>query len=163
MIAVLRVPMAVVLEVVMVFMATRLVAASRKVDVQVIAFMGAVAVIGQESASSSRLGLTTLGGARCVPVGTAEIDRPSTATRMSWQQRAKRVRLAGDECERWQAVSQPELGEGLGRVAGRPLDPAGRGARRRLVGQVCAREDSGERQVQSTARDRLWGHDSLRQ
>jgi hypothetical protein len=68
MIAVLRVPMAVVLEVIVVFVATRLVAAAWKVDVRMIALVRAMAVVGQESTSSRSSGRTRLEGARCVPV-----------------------------------------------------------------------------------------------
>jgi hypothetical protein len=120
MIAVLRVPMTVVLEVIVVFMATRLVAAARKVDVRMIALVRAMAVVGQESTSSRSSGRTRLEGARCVPV---------------------RRRGCADHSPRYEspvegngspAASQPEVGEGFGRLAGL-LERAGRGARRRFV------------------------------
>jgi hypothetical protein len=118
-IAVLRVPMTVVLEVIVVFMATRLVAAARKVDVRMIALVRAMAVVGQELTSSRSSGRTRLEGARCVPVRHAGCAAPPRYE--------SPVKGSGSP-----AASQPEVGDGFGRLAGL-LDRAGRGARRRLV------------------------------
>lgn len=119
-IAVLRVPMTVMLEVIVVFMATRLVAAARKVDVRMIALVPAMAVVGQEFTSSRSSGRTRLEGARCVPVRHAGCaDRPPRYE--------SPVKGNGSP-----AASQPEVGEGFGRLAGL-LERAGRGARRRFL------------------------------
>lgn len=48
--------MTVMLEVIVVFMATRLVAAARKVDVRMIALVRAMAIVGQENYLLPKLG-----------------------------------------------------------------------------------------------------------
>ncbi len=120
MIAVLRVPMAVMLEVIVVFMATRLVAAARKVDVRMIAHVRAMAVVGQESTSSRSSGRTSLRAHDACQSGTRGCAN-----------HPPRFELPV-EGNRSPAASQPEVGEGFGRLAGL-LKRAGRGARRRFV------------------------------
>jgi hypothetical protein len=123
------VPMTVVLEVIVVFMATRLVAAARKVDVRMIALVRAMAVVGQETTSSRSSGRTRLEGARCVPV---------------------RRRGCADHSPRYESpvegngspvASQPEVGEGFGRPSARSrrgLWPPGWAARARRTRRTAA-------------------------
>ncbi len=68
--------MTVMLEVIVVFMATRLVAAARKVDVRMIALVPAMAVVGQEFTSSRSSGPPGLRAHDACQSGTR--DAPTT-------------------------------------------------------------------------------------
>jgi hypothetical protein len=123
MIAVFGVPVTIMLEVVMLVVAARLMAAARKVNVRMIAVVCAVAVVGQDCTSFPQREPTGVGGRRI---------RASTAGDATHNARHALEVFVACELDEPLWVPHPELGEGLGRPAGPPA-PAGRRALRRLA------------------------------